>query len=78
MGSGRTSPACGVLEGVDTIAALLNLILVAHRIRIECNAVGLWSLILNLPINVYIVMLQRRNRGRMLPLLRRIHQLAES
>ena len=54
------------------IAALLILVMAGYFFGIDCHVAGFWALIINLPLNVYLVILQRWNRGRILQLLRRI------
>ena len=59
-------------EVPHAIAALLNLVMAGYFFGIDCPVAGFWALIINLPLNVYLVILQRWNRGRILQLLRRI------
>jgi len=59
-------------EVPHAIAALLNLVMAGHFFSTACPVAGCWALIINLPLNVYLVILQRWNRGRILQLLRRV------
>ena len=58
-------------EGVHAIAGVLTLILFIYLLIRSDFLAGIWTLIINLMLNIYPVMLQRWNRGRILRLMKR-------
>ena len=56
-------------EIAHVIAAILNVILAGVLIGSGYGIAGIWALLINVPFNVYIIILQRWNRGRILRLL---------
>jgi hypothetical protein len=61
-------------EGSHAIAALITLALAAWYSLTGHAVVGLWFFVVNIPLNLYPVMLQRWNRGRVQLALRRPRQ----
>ena len=58
------------LEGVHIVAAGISIAVAALYILAGQDAVGIWLVIFTILFNVYPVMLQRWNRGRILRLQR--------
>lgn len=59
-------------EGPHAIAGILTLVFAAFLFGRGHTNAGLWVLLINLPLNIYPVMLQRWNRGRVYLLMRRL------